>query len=89
MKTENEIAQWQDAIASLSDKQFFDLIQLYLGEIKTPYNKQRLIEQLASFIHKQDNIQKILTLLDTFDVKILTAISIIPLLPELIIPHQV
>ena len=78
MKAENEIAQWQEAIASLSDKQFFDLIQLYLGEIKTPYNKQRLIEQLASFIHKQDNIQKILTLLDTFDVKILTAISIIP-----------
>ncbi|MCI7567364.1 MAG: helicase-associated domain-containing protein [Treponema sp.] len=78
MKAENEIAQWQEAIAALSDKQFFDTMRLYLGEIKTPYNKQRLIEQLAAFIYKTEHIQKALTLMDAFDVKILTAISILP-----------
>lgn len=70
MKAENEIAQWQEAIAALSDKQFFDTMRLYLGEIKTPYNKQRLIEQLAAFIYKTEHIQKALTLMDAFDVKI-------------------
>ena len=78
MKNDNEIGQWQEAMACLPEKQFFNTMRLYLGEIKTPYNKQRLIEQLASFIHNQENTKSILTLMDSFDVEILTAISLIP-----------
>ena len=78
MKIDNDISHWQEAFASLPDKQFFNTMRLYLGEIKTPYNKQRLTEQLASFIRKEENLTSILTLLDTFDVKVLTAISLIP-----------
>lgn len=78
MKAENEITRWQEAMAAQSDKQFFNTMRLYLGEIKTPYNKQRLIEQLAGFIRKPENTQSILTLMDAFDVKVLTAISILP-----------
>ena len=52
-------------------------MRLYLGEIKTPYNKQRLVSQLASFIRKPENLQSILDLLDEFDIKILTAIDMI------------
>lgn len=78
MKIENDISHWQEAFASLPDKQFFNTMRLYLGEIKTPYNKQRLTEQLASFIRKEENLQSILTLMDSFDVEILTALSLIP-----------
>ena len=78
LTTENEIPLWQEAIASLPEKQFFNTMRLYLGEIKTPYNKQKLTEELAAFIHKPENIQSIITLLDTSDIEILTAISIIP-----------
>ena len=78
MKIDNDISHWQEAFASLPDKQFFNTMRLYLGEIKTPYNKQRLTEQLASFIRKEEILTSILTLLDTFDVKVLTAISLIP-----------
>ena len=35
--------KWQDYILSLSDKDFSALMHLYLGDFKTPYNKQRLI----------------------------------------------
>lgn len=63
---------------ALPDKQFFNTMRLYLGEIKTPFNKQRLISQLASFIHNPENTKSIITLLDSFDVQVLTAISIIP-----------
>ena len=69
---------WADCISSLSDSKFFDMMRLYLGEIETPYNKQRLIEQLAGFIRKEENLTSILTLLDVFDIKVLTAISLIP-----------
>lgn len=77
MKNDFEIADWQESINSLSDKDFFYLMRLYLGEIKTPYNKQRLVSQLASFIRRPENLQSILDLLDDFDIKILTAIDMI------------
>ena len=74
----SDLSRWQEAIASLPDKQFFNTMRLYLGEIKTPYNKQRLTEQLASFIRREENLKSILTLMDSFDVEILTALSRIP-----------
>ena len=73
-----DISRWQEAIASLPDKQFFNTMRLYLGEIKTPYNKQRLTEQLASFIRREENLKSLLILMDSFDVEILTALSLIP-----------
>ncbi len=75
---DTEILRWQEAIASLPDKQFFNTIRLYLGEIKTPYNKQRLTQQLAAFVKREENLTSLLTLIDSFDVTILTAISLIP-----------
>ena len=75
---DTEILRWQEAIASLPDKQFFNTMRLYLGEIKTPYNKQRLTQQLAAFVKREENLTSLLTLIDSFDVTILTAISLIP-----------
>ena len=69
---------WADAISSLSDSKFFDIMRLYLGEIETPYNKQRLIEQLAGFIKKPSNSDNMIALLDEYDIKLLTAIAFIP-----------
>lgn len=68
------VAEWQESILTLEDSQFFDLMRLYIGEIKTPYNKQRLTEQLASFIHNQENQTHIINLLDAIDISILSAI---------------
>lgn len=76
--TENDINVWQDSISSIADKQFFNIMRLYLGEIQTPYNKQKLISNLASFIKNQDNINVILSYLDKEDLTILTAIKYIP-----------
>ena len=72
------VEEWADAVSSLSDSRFFDIMRLYLGEIETPYNKQRLIEQLAGFIKNQKNAASMVCLLDEFDVKILSALYLIP-----------
>lgn len=77
LKNENEVGIWQEVITSLPDKDFFYIMRLYLGEIKTPYNKQRLVSQLAGFICKPENVKSILNLLTEFDLTILTAIKII------------
>lgn len=75
---ENTVNQWADAIASLPEKQFFNIIRLYLGEVKTPFNKQKLASQLASFVLKTTNLENIVNYLDAFDISVLTAISVIP-----------
>ena len=73
-----EAAAWEQSISSLSDSKFFEIVRLYLGEVETPYNKQRLIEQLAGFLKNESNSKSIISLLDEFDVEILTALWFIP-----------
>jgi len=69
---------WTDYITSLPDEKFFYIMRLYLGDIKTPFNKIRLTEKLAGFVRTQKNLETMLNLLDETDVKFLTVIKLIP-----------
>ena len=71
-------ALWEASLAMLPDNRFFDILRAYLGRIKTPYNKQNLIEQLSSFFYKEQNKKNLLALLDDFDEKIITAVVFVP-----------
>ena len=51
----NSMNHWADAFEAMPEQQFFKLIRLYLGEVQTPYNRQRLISQLASFIKNAED----------------------------------
>lgn len=73
-----DVAEWRENIIKLPDHHFFDLIQLYLGKIKTPFNKQRLAEQLSAFLRKPAIQEKIAESLDSYDILILKAVSEIP-----------
>lgn len=72
-----KILEWRECISRLSNDDFFNLIHYYLGEIKTPYNKHKLIEQLSGFMYKKENQEMLIKLLDENDVKILTSIKYI------------
>ena len=78
MQNMQEMKNWTDYITSLPDEKFFYIMRLYLGEIKTPFNKLRLTEQLASFVRTKQNLETIVALLDETDVKFLTVINLIP-----------
>ena len=69
-----EILEWRESLIKLPDQQFFNLMNLYLGKLKTPFNKQNLLEQLTAFLYKQTNKDIILKSLDETDILILTAI---------------
>lgn len=71
------IIDWRETLNTASDEKFFDIMHIYLGEIKTPYNKQKLIEQLSSFLRNEQNRKTIFSLLTDEDIKILTAIKYI------------
>lgn len=74
----NSISFWQEYISALNDEKFSRLMRLYLGDIKTPFNKLKLTEQLASFIRTPEHTKNFLSLIDETDLKFLTAINMVP-----------
>ena len=69
--------EWIEQISSLEDKKFFNIMHLYLGEIRTPYNKQNLVSKLTSLLKNPENIKTIKAYLSNEDLKILAAIKFI------------
>ncbi|MCQ2981680.1 MAG: hypothetical protein MJ178_02905 [Treponemataceae bacterium] len=76
MTRPESILQWRGALSTLADHHFFDIIRMYLGEIKTPYNKQKLIEDLSVFLRKPETKQNIVAMMTTHEIEIVTAIHL-------------
>lgn len=71
------VLSWRESFVTLPNNHFFELIRMYLGEIKTPYNKQKLVEELSSFLRKAETKKTIVALLDDDDICILGAIALL------------
>ena len=69
------ILLWRESLSVMPDHHFFEIIRMYLGEIKTPYNKQRLIEELSAFLRRDDNRLMIIKLLSKTDLELVTAVK--------------
>ncbi len=69
---------WREYFLRLDDENFLTLMRVYLGNFKTPYNKQRLIESLESFLRRAETQKNILDLLSYQDIQILCAVNFIP-----------
>lgn len=76
--TPAEVIDWREAMIRLADQHFFDLMRMYLGGIKTPFNKQRLVEELSVFLRKPETVGRIVDSLDGFDLMIVSAICELP-----------
>lgn len=70
------IIVWREYFEALPDYAFLDIMRMYLGSIKTPYNKQNLIESLSSFLRRKEIKENIVSLLCPADVKIIAAIRL-------------
>ncbi len=68
------LKQWKKIILSLPDEEFFDIMRNYLGELKTPFNKHLLIEQLLAFLSKEETVERIISLVNDADAYLLTLI---------------
>jgi len=74
----NGYQDWKEAMLFLPERTFFLLMRLYLGEIKTPFNKQRLVESLGGFLSKPETQRTMIESLDRLDLLILTAVHTLP-----------
>lgn len=71
------IIKWRESFTLLPDSHFFELMRMYLGNIKTPFNKQKIVEDLGNFIRKPETKKTMISLLSENDVKILNGIHFI------------
>lgn len=81
MRAESVVA-WREALVRLADQHFFDLMRLYLGAVKTPFNKQKLVEELSALLRRPETRDRMIGLLDRLDLLVLSAIR------ELSVPTQ-
>ena len=71
------IISWRESFATLPDTHFFELIRMYLGEVHTPYNKPKLIEELGAFLRREENRKTLVGLLSESDVQLICAVHFI------------
>ena len=67
---------WKNAIMKMSDNSFFELMRCVFGKIKTPFNKQQLLNDLETFLLREDIQKTIASYIDADDTKIITAVAL-------------
>jgi len=71
------VDEWKSALMTLPENKFFELFRSVLGNIKTPFNKQRLLEDLFNLLSRNE-IQKIIAAyIDEQDQKVIAAIALL------------
>ncbi|MGN0740455.1 MAG: hypothetical protein ACI4LX_09830 [Treponema sp.] len=73
-----KVLLWRESFLFLDENRFFEIMKMYLGEIKTPYNKQKLIANLEGFLHKKENLVAIKSFLSDDELEIISAVVFIP-----------
>jgi len=52
-KSFRPVDHWKSAIMSLPEGNFFELLRSVFGNIKTPFSKHKLLEDLFAFLSKK------------------------------------
>ncbi len=73
----DDIEHWKKRMLTLPDADFFEIMRNYLGELKTPFNKHSLIEELIVFLRRPSTRERILDRIDSLDAEILSAIALL------------
>ncbi|MDR2259293.1 MAG: helicase-associated domain-containing protein [Treponema sp.] len=68
---------WKSALTILPDSSFFELLRSVFGNIKTPFNKQRLLADLAAFLSKEEIQKTISAYIDERDARVIAAVAVL------------
>ena len=69
-------AFWKSAVMLMPDNSFFELLRSVFGKIKTPFNKQKLLNDLEGFLLREDIQKTIASYIDQTDAKIIAAAAV-------------
>ncbi|MDR0451186.1 MAG: hypothetical protein LBH26_07955 [Treponema sp.] len=71
------VDEWKSALMILRDGAFFDLLRSVFGNIKTPFNKQRLLAELSAFLSRDEIKGNISRYIDERDAKLIAAVAVL------------
>ena len=74
---EEPISHWQRSLLTATDERFFRIIRVYLGDIKTPFNKHSLIKKLSALFRRPEISERVMSLIDRRDARVLSAVAIL------------
>ncbi len=74
-ETLKNLIPWKESLFRLSENKFLNIVRMYVGIIKTPYNKERLVNDLVSFLYKEEHKKTIIELLSEKDILFLSAVK--------------
>jgi hypothetical protein len=69
--------EWKSAMMILPEDAFFDLLRSVFGHIKTPFNKQNLLSDLAAFLSRDDIRRNIAAYIDEADAQVIAAVVLL------------
>ena len=72
-----QIDEWKRCLSDLPDELFFSIMRTYLGELKTPFHKPRLVDRIIHLFSKDETIRRAIALIDEHDALVLTAIELL------------
>ncbi|MDR1837042.1 MAG: hypothetical protein LBQ89_05225 [Treponema sp.] len=70
------VAFWKSAVMTMPDNSFFELMRNVFGKIKTPFNKQQLLDDLEMFLLRKDIQKTIAAYIDENDAKVIAAVAL-------------
>jgi hypothetical protein len=70
------VSFWKSAVMTMPDNSFFELLRCVFGKIKTPFNKQQLLNDLEMFLLREDIQKTIAAYIDETDAKIIAAVAL-------------
>jgi hypothetical protein len=71
------IGFWKSAIMTLPDNSCLELLRSVFGKIRTPFNKQILLDDLESFLLREDIQRNIACYFDHNDARIIAAVAVL------------
>jgi len=71
------VEEWKASLATLPDNSFFELMRSVLGNIKTPFSKQKLLDDLYAFLIREDIRGIIRDYIDEGDRRIIAAVALL------------
>jgi len=71
-----DITFWKSACITMPDNSFYELLRSVFGKIKTPFNKQQLLNYLETFLLREDIQKTIASYIDETDAKIIASVAV-------------
>jgi len=71
------VDEWKSALMTLPGSSFFELLRSVLGNIKTPFSKQKLLNDLLNLLSRDDIKETIVAYLNEQDQMIIAAVALL------------